>query len=352
MLSLIQAAEAIRVGSVSPQSLVAECLQRIEQTDQALHAWVHVDGQAALRRAESLERELHRGTYRGPLHGIPLGVKDIIDVAGMPTRAGSPLTDARDAETDAPVVARLRAAGAIVIGKTVTTQFACFDPAETVNPWDAHRTPGGSSSGSAVAVATGSCYAALGTQTGGSIVRPAAYCGVVGLKPTVGRWSMQGIVPVSVHLDHVGPLVRNVADVGPIWTAVEGIASAPLGNDSALDETAPPTFGVAAEFFRERADPSLISGCDSAVASLVAAGAQVEAVRLPPRFDEVLAQHRCIMAVELARYHRALYARQSDRYAPGIAMLIEEGLRTSSLDYAAALRHRREFIDEMRQAFG
>ena len=184
MLTLNDAADAIRTGATSPTQLAAGCLERIEQTDGTLRAWAHVDRDGALRCAELLERELRDGVRRGPLHGVPIGVKDIIDVAAMPTRAGSPLRHGHMAATDAPVVAQLRAAGAIVLGKTVTTQFACFDPAETVNPWNPARTPGGSSSGSAVAVATGSCFAALGTQTGGSIIRPATYCGVVGMKPT------------------------------------------------------------------------------------------------------------------------------------------------------------------------
>ncbi len=349
MTTLAQASAAIRAGSVSPNGLVAECLERIDRTDGELHAWVHVDHDGARRAAELAEEELRCGTYRGPMHGIPVGVKDIIDVAGMPTRAGSPLTESRCVEVDAPVVAALRAAGAIVLGKTVTTQFACFDPAETVNPWDATRTPGGSSSGSAVAVATGSCYAALGTQTGGSIVRPASYCGVVGLKPTLGRWSMRGIVPVSFHLDHVGPMVRSVADAALVCAAVEGCA--PTGSLTASSAAVPPTLGLPAGFFRDRAEPQVLSGVNSAVAALAAAGARVEHVELPRRFDEVLARHRCIMAVEVAQYHRTLYGRQSDAYAPGIRRLIDEGLRTSVLDYADALRHRIELLEDLGRAF-
>ena len=169
--------------------------------------------------ARQLSDAGRHGACSGALRGIPIGVKDIIDVAGMPTRAGSPLREQHVATCDAEIVARWRAAGAIVLGKTVTTQFACFDPAETRNPWNPDRTPGGSSSGSAVAVAQGMCLASLGTQTGGSIIRPAAYCGIAGFKPTFGTWSMDGIVPVSFHLDHVGPMAASAAD---IWRDLAG----------------------------------------------------------------------------------------------------------------------------------
>ncbi len=359
MLTLNDAADAIRTGATSPTQLAAGCLERIEQTDGTLRAWAHVDRDGALRCAELLERELRDGVRRGPLHGVPIGVKDIIDVAAMPTRAGSPLRHGHMAATDAPVVAQLRAAGAIVLGKTVTTQFACFDPAETVNPWNPARTPGGSSSGSAVAVATGSCFAALGTQTGGSIIRPATYCGVVGMKPTRGRWSTVGVVPVSFHLDHVGPITRCVSDLWPIWQAV---ASDPpshvvLPNHAADGCAACRSDGQAklafpAGFFRAAADRSMMPIIDSAVAQLVVAGAEVEDVELPARFEQVLEMHRRIMAVELAESHRADFEQHRDQYAEGIASLIAEGLSVSAMDYVAALKHRRVFIDDMLRVFG
>lgn len=149
------------MGSVRLTQVVAECLERIERTEERLHAWVHVDRVGAMQAAQTLEQELRDGGHRSPLHGIPIGVKDIIDVAGPPTRAGSPLRESHVAAQDSPVVASLRAAGAVILGKTVTTKFACFDPAETLNPHDASRTPGGLSSGSAVAAATGTCLAGV-----------------------------------------------------------------------------------------------------------------------------------------------------------------------------------------------
>ncbi|MFO7903769.1 MAG: amidase [Planctomycetota bacterium] len=349
-MTLSEAAEAVRNGRLRPSQLVAECLERIDRTDKRWRAWAHVDRPGALRDAERLDRELDAGAPPGPLQGIPIGVKDIIDVAGLPTRAGSPLRESHIAAEDAPVVARLRAAGAIVLGKTVTTQFACFDPPDTVNPHDASRTPGGSSSGSAVAVATQTCLAALGSQTGGSIIRPASYCGVVGLKPSRARWSTSGVVPVSGLLDHVGPLAARVEDLFPIWRAVVG---SPLTGPSSLPSAPrPQRFGLVRGFFQSAADPRLLALVDVAVERLIDAGTTLESIDPPAELDDVLAMHHRIMAKELADYHAGSFARHPDQYAPGIATLIREGLHISPADYQAAVRHRLEFIAVMERAFG
>ena len=204
--SVAKSVEQIRSGELDPQELVEFHLQRIRRFEDRVHAWARVDADGARREAEKAARRARDGRPLGALHGIPLGIKDIIDVQAMPTRAGSPLREKHVAPRDAGLVARLRRAGAIFLGKTVTTEFACFDPPPTRNPWNLAHTPGGSSSGSAAAVAVGMCSAAVGTQTGGSIVRPASYCGVAGFKPTSGHVSLDGVVPVSPHLDHAGPL--------------------------------------------------------------------------------------------------------------------------------------------------
>ncbi|MBI3836526.1 MAG: amidase, partial [Planctomycetia bacterium] len=221
-ISLVEAAAAIRRGDSTPLELVADCCTRINRFDSQVHAWVVVDASAAFQAAERLTRELADGWWRGPLHGIPLGIKDLVDVEGFPTRAGSPLTETAPARQDATVVARLRAAGAIILGKTVTTEFACFDPSPTRNSWNLANTPGGSSSGSAAALALSMCLGAIGSQTGGSITRPASYCGVAGCKPTFGRVSRSGVVPVSFHLDHVGPMARTAADCAVLLKAIAG----------------------------------------------------------------------------------------------------------------------------------
>ncbi len=218
--TLTSLAARIRSGELSPVELVKYCLTQIDRLEDQLHAWVLVDRDGARAAARRAAEELARGHDLGPLHGIPLGIKDIIDVAGWPTLAGSRVRDNRPAGHDAPLVAQLRAAGAIFLGKTVTTEFACFDPPPTRNPWNIDRTPGGSSSGSAAAVAVGMCVAAIGSQTGGSITRPASFCGVAGLKPTFGCVSLEGIVPISPRLDHPGPICRSAGDLAVLLQAI------------------------------------------------------------------------------------------------------------------------------------
>src|SRR5438045_6953120 len=181
--SIAKAAHDMREDRLRPSELVEHCLARIEQLESDVHAWVLIDPAGARREAERLDRLANDGDWLGPLHGIPIGIKDIIDVAGWPTKCGSPLREHHLADRDAVVVASLRKSGAILLGKTVTTEWACFDPPPTRNPWNLNRTPGGSSSGSAAAVATDMCLAALGTQTGGARIRPAAVCGVAVLTP-------------------------------------------------------------------------------------------------------------------------------------------------------------------------
>jgi len=240
--------------------LVESCLSNIHKHETTIHAWVVIDEEGARKTARSQERLLESGLDPGPLAGIPIGVKDIIDVQGFPTRAGAPpdLKSPEPISVDAAVVAKLRAAGAIILGKTVTTQFACMDPSPTRNPWKTSQTPGGSSSGSAAAVALGMCMFALGTQTGGSIIRPSSYCGVVGLKPTHGRVSMDGIVPVSRVLDHVGPVCACVSDARIIYSIMndarddESLDTA--SKEGFLVEPCPEKFFLLEEFL-DRATP-------------------------------------------------------------------------------------------------
>src|SRR5687767_4279025 len=219
-LTITEAAEFIRRGDFSPSELLEQCLARIDRYEDRVRAWVLVDRDGAREQAARLTAELKQNGYRGPLHGIPVGVKDIIDVFDMPTGCGSKLWANSYARRDATCVERLRQAGAVIMGKTVTTAFASFDPPVTRNPWNLDRTPGGSSSGSAAAVACGMCLGALGTQTGGSIVRPASFCGIAGLKPGFGEIGIEGIAPLTLHIDHVGPMARRVSDLYIVWQAL------------------------------------------------------------------------------------------------------------------------------------
>jgi aspartyl-tRNA(Asn)/glutamyl-tRNA(Gln) amidotransferase subunit A len=312
--TITSAAEAMRRGELSPGELVEQCLQRIARYEPSIHAWVSVDEQGARKEAERLAAELARGFDRGPLHGIPIGIKDIIDVAGWPTQAGSPLRRDHRASQDAPLVARLRAAGAIILGKTVTTEFACFDPPPTRNPWNLDRTPGGSSSGSAAAVATGMCLGAIGTQTGGSIIRPASFCGVCGCKPAHGSISLQGIVPVAPTLDHPGPVARSVADLEILLRAILNV---------------PPSEAPVVRQLEQMMTPALPKIFDMK--------------EIVSNLEEVLAMHRRIMAYEAAQTHRETFPERRDQYGPCVASLLDEGLAISLADYQAALTHRDQF---------
>src|SRR5438128_345407 len=210
MWTIYQAADEIRQGRLSPSELLQDCLSQIDRYEPKVQAWVFVDRDRAQAQCEALTQELNRGQYRGPLHGIPLGIKDIFDVFDWPTAAGSPLWKQSIARRDATAIAYLRQAGAIFLGKTATTQYASFDPPPTRNPWNLERTPGGSSSGSAAAVACGMCLGALASQTGGSITRPASYCGVCSIKPTHGRVSADGVMPLAPSMDHAGAMANTV----------------------------------------------------------------------------------------------------------------------------------------------
>jgi len=357
--TLTQAAARIADRSLTPLELLERSLEQIARFDEQIHAWVFVDKEGARREAKMLGREAKRGQFRGPLHGIPIGVKDIVDVAGWPTRAGSPLWEDRALpEDDAPIVAGLRRAGAVILGKTVTVEFACFDPSPTRNPWNLDHSPGGSSSGSAAAVALGMCLGAVGTQTGGSLVRPAAYCGIAAMKPTYGALSADGVVPVSYHLDHPGPMARCVDDLALMFrcmgTAEPPTPSTPNAAPAAHpatpypapgpeDETEPLKLGLVEQFFMEEADPPVREAIGTAVEKLREKGATIEPVAFSDGFDNVRPLHRLIMAVEAAAYHRDQFAAHREAYGPMIAGLLDEGLAVSAVDYAAALAELRQY---------
>jgi Asp-tRNA(Asn)/Glu-tRNA(Gln) amidotransferase A subunit family amidase len=359
LATIADLAAGIRDRRVSPTELVEKCLLQIERSEPELRAWVIVDAAGARQRAGELTDQAARGELLGPLHGIPVGIKDIIDVAGWPTRAGSPLRAAHVAGQDAVVVARLRDAGAIVLGKTVTTEFAWIDPPPTRNPINAARTPGGSSSGSAVAVASEMCVAALGSQTGGSIVRPASYCGVCGLKPTFGRVSRKGVVPLSPSLDHVGPIGRCVGDLAVMLSVIAGhdpddpfSVDRPSDDYSReLDRTAPPKLGWVEDFFAERASDEVRSVTRAAMERIQNAGASVITIPLPKSFSEVHAMHRRIMAFEAAREHGDLFRQHADQFGRHIAALLQEGRQIAQHDYQAARDHQQRFQADIEPHF-
>ncbi len=328
---------------VTARQLLEDCLAKIDHFESRIHAWAHIDAAGARIVADQLDHEADGGYFRGPLHGIPLGIKDIFDVRGLPTGAGSPLRKNCVANSDAPTVAALRRAGAVIMGKTVTVEFACFDPSPTRNPWDTQlcHTPGGSSSGSAAALALGMCLGSVGSQTGGSLVRPSSYCGVATLKPTYDLLSREGVVPVSRHLDHVGPMARTVADVRVLFQALFEDAPTP---PHAV--TRPPRLGFL-KSLTEQAAPAVQTVFQSALERLKTSGALVETVVAPFTTDEVLALHRKIMSVDAAEYHRVSFAENRASYGPKITTLLDEGLHALAVDYAAALAWRRQFREDV-----
>jgi aspartyl-tRNA(Asn)/glutamyl-tRNA(Gln) amidotransferase subunit A len=339
------AAEDIRRGRLSPVDLVKSCLERIERCEERVRAWVLVDGEGALARAEECTREIERGGWRGPLHGIPLAIKDIFDVFDWPTAAGSRLWKNSIARQDATVVRRLRQAGAVFLGKTVTTQYASFDPPPTRNPWNPARTPGGSSSGSAAALACDMCMGALGSQTGGSITRPASYCGVAGCKPTYGRVNIEGVMPLAPSLDHVGPMARCVRDLAVL---LQAISDSPMSVGHSLG---PPRLGRLRGLFDHRADPAVTEMMRQVCSRLEKQGATIIDVPEPAAFAEVLPRHRTIMAVESAAFHQERWRRHPEDYDPWIRKLLEEGLNCPAPEYARCKEHQQLLRSEMMPCF-
>jgi aspartyl-tRNA(Asn)/glutamyl-tRNA(Gln) amidotransferase subunit A len=356
MRSIHAAAGDVRSGRLSPVDLLDECLARIDRAESKVHAWVSVDRDGARAAAKRMHDEARAGRWRGPLHGMPIAIKDIFDVFDWPTAAGSKLWANSVARQDCTVVRKLREAGAVFVGKTVTTQYASFDPPPTRNPWKLDRTPGGSSSGSAAALACGMCLGALGSQTGGSITRPAAYCGVAGLKPTFGRVSLSGIVPLAPSIDHPGPMARSVRDLALMLDVIAGFdpldawsEDRPVEEMTRLMTPHPqvPTLARVRGLFEERADSTMRAMMDGVSERLRSAGASVAEINLPASFSEVTVRHRIVMAVEAAAYHEPRLRRHPEDYGPNISKLLEEGLACPAPEYNRCKEHQDRLKYEM-----
>ncbi len=356
-LTASDAARAIATRSVSAQELMAALLKRSSELEPRLRVWAHLDADAALEAARARDVELATEGSRGPLHGVPVGVKDIYYVRGAPTAAGSPILAGFEPLYDSTAVARLRRAGAIVMGKTVTTEFACGDPPPTRNAWNAERTPGGSSSGSAVGVAARMFPVALGSQTAGSVLRPAAFNGVVGLKPTLGRISRYGVVPVAESLDTMGHFAHSVADAALLLGVMAGHdpndpassrRAAPASD--AGDAASPPKIGLLRSFYWERAGDEARQRAEDVSRRLADAGATVADANTPTDFDELLRAHRVLMTTEAADVHRKWFAERADDYSPNVRGVIEDGIAASALDYLSAKRVQRAFRRDLSRA--
>jgi len=360
-MTAADAAREIRGGRTRSRELVEALLARIERLEPRLQAWETVDSDGALDAAGALDAELASSGARGALHGVPVGFKDIYFTAGMPTTMSSRVYAGFVPDCDSECVARLRRAGAIVLGKTVTTEFAMGDPSRTRNPWNSAHTPGGSSSGSAVAVAARMCPVATGSQTAGSVNRPAAYNGVVGFKPTYGLVSRYGVFPVSWTLDTLGWMSRCVEDAALVLDAVSGYdprdpASARVAPSSAAGAaTAPaaaPCIGLAAGFFEQNASPEVRAHTASIADRLHAAGAQVERFTLPASFSGIHEAQLAIDYSECAMVHRRTFRERPDDYAPNVRSRIESGALIPAEAYVQAQRLRRRFSHDLGRALG
>jgi aspartyl-tRNA(Asn)/glutamyl-tRNA(Gln) amidotransferase subunit A len=357
-LTAAQAARLIGAGEVSPVELVEQLLARAAEVDPQVQAWETLDAERALAAAHVAEQAVGRGADLPPLHGVPFGAKDIFDTAGLRTSAGFRPYANRVPTVDAEPVARLKRAGAILLGKMVTTQFAYADPSRTRNPWSAERTPGGSSSGSAAGVAAGEVPLALGSQTAGSVLRPAAFNGVVGFKPTYGRISKSGVFPLAWSLDTVGVLSRSIEDCALFLAAVAGhdpadptSSGGPLPALDLQTEPAPPRLGLVREALQhssQRTHDHLVE-----VAShFEAGGARVEEVSLGEPLDLILAVHQVIMQTETATAHWQLLEQYPGSHAPRLRAYIEIGRLLPGAVYLHAQRLRRRIRSALRRSLG
>lgn len=357
-MTIAEVATLIAAKQISPVELTRLCLERIERHEPKVKAWVTVAAEEAMSAALEAERLQMKDELRGPLHGIPYGVKDIICTAGIRTSGGSNVNGDYVPNYDAAVIERLNAAGAVMLGKTTTTEYA-YQGGEppTRNPWKLDHTPGGSSSGSAAAVAAGMAMFALGTQTFGSLLRPAAYNGLTCMKPTFGRISRYGVFTASWSLDHIGAFTRSVEDTALVLGALSGedhrdASTLPGGAPELLGALERDIGGMVVgipeqDGFFQTESPVLWAAMEEAAEVLREAGAKIVTIKLPECIDEAVAAHRMTMRAEGAAYHREQYNKTPDRYGPAMREQLELGFRLSAVDYLQAQRVRTVFRDEM-----
>ncbi len=344
-LTAAEAAKLIARGLLSCEELVQGCLERVRQVEPLVQAWTFLDEDYALAQARERDELKRSGQPIGLLHGIPVGIKDIIDTAGMPTENGTVLHRGRVTANDAAVVAKLRAAGAVILGKTVTTECAYFSPGKTRNPHNAEHTPGGSSSGSAASVAAAMVPLALGSQTAGSTIRPASFCGVYGFKPTHGLIPRTGILQLSRTLDHVGLFSRSVEDLALLAETVTGYdegdpdtrlrARVPFRDIAAEEPPLEPRLAFIRTPHWERADPDAQEAFGELLEAL---GERVEEVELFPSAHHAWDWQKTVMEAEMAANLEPLWRAGRERLSERLRALIERGCETRAIDYQRALR--------------
>ena len=358
---LMEVAQSIRSGDLSPVELTQLMLERIQNLDDGLESYATVLSDQALERARLTETEIRGGTYRGPLHGVPIAVKDLCYTRGVRTMGGMALFADFVPDFDATVVERLEAAGAVMLGKLNLSEGAwdAHHPEFGVpkNPWDRRRWTGVSSSGSGVATAAGLCYGSLGTDTGGSIRYPCAANGLVGLKPTYGRVSRHGVLPLAPTLDHVGPMARRVADAAAIFSVIAGPDPKDL---TSLSEPVPNIFdglksgvrglrlGWDREYGTTNVEPQVATAIEAVLAELSEQGADIVDVRVPD-LEEPIRAFFTICSAEAAATHRETYPSRAEEYGPGFRPMLEQGTRTTGIAVADAFRIRTELSVQFRQ---
>jgi aspartyl-tRNA(Asn)/glutamyl-tRNA(Gln) amidotransferase subunit A len=351
-MTIVEFGRALRAGRVTAEAAARDLLDRIAAENAALNAFILVMADRAMQDARSADRELAAGHDRGPLHGVPISVKDLIDIGGVPTTAASLVADGRPAGRDAAALANLRRAGAVFLGKTNLHEFAlgttneesAFGPAR--NPHDRTRSPGGSSGGSAASVAAGLSLASIGSDTGGSIRIPAAACGIVGLKPTSGEVSVEGVIPLSRTLDHVGPLAGTVADTALVYRGLLGLQSE---RPVAALPVAGLRLGVLRPYFCELLDDDVRSRFEEALARLREAGAHESEVEIPHARD-IAGVYTPIVLAEAAAYHAGTLESRPEKYTPPVRQRLEAGQAVAPAEYRRALQRRERLWLEVNAA--
>jgi aspartyl-tRNA(Asn)/glutamyl-tRNA(Gln) amidotransferase subunit A len=354
-------APLLRAKELSPVELTRTCLERIEKLNPALNAFITVTGELALAQSRTAESEISRGQWRGPLHGIPIALKDLIDTAGIRTTAASALFADRIPAEDAEVVRRLKRAGAVILGKNNLHEFAYGGSSlvshfgDVHNPWDTSRIAGGSSGGSAAAVAAGMCFAAIGTDTAGSIREPAALCGCVGLKPTYGRVSSRGVIPLSSSLDHVGPLTATVADAAIVLQAIAGYDPADITTSdvpvtdyvSAVCETSKSLrVGVPPAYFYDDLDAEVAAAIEQVLDVIKTLVADVKEINLD------VPTNRKLQSAESYAYHAENVAKTPEMYQAETLRRINSGASVSAAEYILRRREMDEARRSIREIFG
>lgn len=364
-LSLSEASQLVRSKKVSPVELTHECLSRIERFNPKLNAFITITAESALAEARQAEAEIQKGRWKGPLHGIPIALKDLIDTAGLRTTAASAVIKDRIPTEDAEIVRRLKAAGAVFLGKLNMHEYAYggssaisyFGPVR--NPWNVDYSPGGSSGGSAAAVAAHLCYAAIGTDTGGSIRQPAAYCGIVGLKPTYGRVSTSGVIPLSWSLDHLGPITRTSLDAALILQVIAGYdpqdtgsIDAPVPNyASIIAGSTALRLGIPRAYFYEELDPEIRAATEAALSDLKKLTTSLQDV--PPlasdaTYSSWMNPYVAVITSEAYAYHKESVAHNPELYQAPTLRRLRVGADVATSTYIQSRRQ----LDSVRRSSG